>query len=217
MTSMTGILSLLSALIATSDALSCTECISTTSSSCSGPSVTCSSGHQCGSTYTESTTAVGGVFAGVVRACTPSFHCNFTGSVTQKQAQTKIATSCCSTDNCTPKIPAFPTIGTKSNGVVCRSCVSTHSTWCYTKDTIHCTGDETMCLLQTTKQRGSVKLSAAVRGCATKSICDIGDKSLTVAGTTTEVKIKCTSGGISVHQVVLTPAIACLLMLKLFF
>ncbi|XP_069802882.1 phospholipase A2 inhibitor 25 kDa subunit-like [Dendropsophus ebraccatus] len=217
MTSMTGILSLLSALIATSFALSCTQCMSTISPLCSGPSKTCSSGYQCGSTYTESTTAVGGNIVGIVRTCLPSFHCNINGSTTLKQEQVRIATSCCSTDNCTPNIPAFPTIGTKSNGVVCRSCVSTHSTWCYTKETIHCTGDETMCLLQTTKIKGSVKLSAAVRGCATPSICNLGEKSLTVAGTTTEVKMKCTSGGISVHQVVLTPAITCLLLLKLFF
>ncbi|XP_069803320.1 phospholipase A2 inhibitor NAI-like isoform X2 [Dendropsophus ebraccatus] len=216
MTSMTGILSLLSALIATSDALSCTECISTIFSSCSGPSVTCPSGYQCGSTYTKS--FEGGMTSTVfVRSCMPSSHCNLVGSISQQQGQIKTVSSCCNTANCNPTVPALPTPGSNLNGVVCRSCLSAKSDWCYTKDTISCTGNENMCLLQTSKITGSVSLSTAIRGCATKSLCDLGSQSYSANGESTDIKFTCTSGGISVHQVVLAPAVACLLLLKLFF
>ncbi|XP_069804263.1 phospholipase A2 inhibitor and Ly6/PLAUR domain-containing protein-like [Dendropsophus ebraccatus] len=216
MTSLTGILSLLSALIATSDALSCTQCMSVSSSSCSGPSVSCSPGHQCGSAYTK-TSVAGQTSEVLVRGCVPSSECDVRGGMNIQYGQIKMVTSCCNSDNCAPTIPSLPSTGSNPNGLVCRSCMSADSTWCYTPDTIECTGDMDRCFLMTTKTTGSVSSSVAIRGCTTKSICERGSRSSKIEGLSSEVKFTCTSGGMSVHGVILTPAIACLLMLKLFF
>ncbi|XP_069803488.1 phospholipase A2 inhibitor and Ly6/PLAUR domain-containing protein-like isoform X2 [Dendropsophus ebraccatus] len=194
MMSMTGILSLLSALIATSDALSCTQCYSE-SSSCSGPSVTCPLDHQCGSTYTETT--AGGVKNVVTyRACTKTSECNFNGSVSVNGGKVKRVTSCCNTDFCTPTTPPLPKTSYNFNGVVCPCCTSA-SDWCYTTETIRCTGDENRCILQIVEipDLGSTVL----RGCATQSMCDDGSVSESVDGLSVNMKITCTNGGRGVH------------------
>ncbi|XP_069804346.1 phospholipase A2 inhibitor and Ly6/PLAUR domain-containing protein-like [Dendropsophus ebraccatus] len=216
MTSLTGILSLLSALIATSYALTCSDCMSTSSSLCLGTSVTCSSGYQCGAEHMQ-TTSDGKTFDIFSRSCMPPSHCNTSGSITLHNGQIKMVTACCITDNCSPIVSAFPTLSNKTNGVVCRSCLSTNSSWCYTKEKIHCTGDENMCILHSTKVKGKVSGSTSFRGCATKSFCDFGSQFTRAEGTSTKVQYICTSGGKSVHQVLLAPAITSLLLLKLFF
>ncbi|XP_044130978.1 phospholipase A2 inhibitor and Ly6/PLAUR domain-containing protein-like [Bufo gargarizans] len=205
MSSLIGILSLLSALAATSYALSCTQCISS-GATCSGPSITCPSGNQCGSAYTE-TTIVGAKSMSLTRSCAPSSQCGLKGSVGIQQGHMRMSTSCCNTDNCTPGPPTFPTTSSTPNGLVCRSCISADSTSCNTDDTVQCTGDQNRCLLMTTQVSGSASASAAIRGCATKSICDIGSQSVSAGGVTTDVKFICTSGGLSVHNIVLAPAI----------
>ncbi|KAM4015094.1 phospholipase A2 inhibitor and Ly6/PLAUR domain-containing protein-like [Anomaloglossus baeobatrachus] len=215
MSSLIGLLSLLLTIAATSYALSCTECMSP-SSTCSGNSGTCPSGQVCGTAYLE-TTKGGKKTEFVMRSCTPSSECNIKGSTSTAEAQLRMVTSCCNTDNCSPSSLELPAKGTNLNGLVCRSCVSDDSTWCYTPDTVQCTGDENMCLLQSTKMSGSASKSAAYRGCATKSICDLGSTSKTIGSLLIEEKTICTSGGTSVYKFFLTPAIACLLLLKLFF
>ncbi|XP_073511830.1 phospholipase A2 inhibitor and Ly6/PLAUR domain-containing protein-like [Phyllobates terribilis] len=214
MTSLIGILSLFSALAAISNALTCTQCVST-SASCSGSSVTCPSGSTCGSSYTE--TVVGGATqVSFIRSCIPPAECNYNGSLSIPQGYVRMGISCCNSDDCTPTTPSLPARSSTLNGQVCRTCISADSTWCYTSDTVQCTGDENMCLLQTTKITGSQSVSTALRGCSTKSICDLGSQSQTVSGMSLKVKFICTSGGRSVHTFVLTPAILCLL-LKLFY
>ncbi|XP_075695166.1 uncharacterized protein LOC142661629 [Rhinoderma darwinii] len=216
MTFLIRTLSLLLTLAATSSALSCTTCLSTSSQTCTGSSVTCPSGFLCGSSYSE--TDIGGTAIRIfARECTPSSQCDVKGSIGLKQGQIKMSSSCCGTDSCTPAIPALPTTSSVPNGLVCRSCLSADSNWCYTSDTLQCTGDQNMCLLQTTQITGSASVSSAIRGCASKSICDLGSQSQTIGGTSTVVKFICTSAGMSLHKVVLTPAIACLLLLKFFF
>ncbi|XP_075134995.1 phospholipase A2 inhibitor and Ly6/PLAUR domain-containing protein-like [Leptodactylus fuscus] len=215
MTSLIRILSLLSALTATSSALSCTECTST-NSTCSGTSMTCPSGSLCGSSFTETTTD-GTRIPNLVRTCVPSNNCDFKGSISLKEAKVRIVISCCSTDNCTPTLPPLPTRSSKPNGVVCPSCLSFNSTSCETSDTIQCTGEENRCFFQTTRVTGSVSVSASSHGCATKSVCDFGGQSIDVEGTVADVTFTCASGGLSVHKVILTPAIVCLLLLKFFF
>ncbi|KAG8550147.1 hypothetical protein GDO81_028171 [Engystomops pustulosus] len=213
MASLVKILCLLSALTATSSALSCTVCASATSSSCSGNSITCPSGSSCGSTYTVAKSG-GTTAVSLIRACTLTSQCSFNGSISMVQATIKTGISCCDTDNCTPILPTVPTPSSNSNGVTCRSCITADSTWCYTSDTIQCTGDENMCLLQSTEISG--ELSTAIRGCSTKSFCDLGSQSTSVGGVTTNVKFICTSGGMTVHKVLFTPVIVCLLLLKVF-
>ncbi|XP_040277167.1 phospholipase A2 inhibitor and Ly6/PLAUR domain-containing protein-like [Bufo bufo] len=215
MSSLIGILSLLSALAATSYALSCTQCISN-ETTCSGPSITCPSGNQCGSTYTESTIA-GVKSTSLTRSCALSSKCGLNGSVTLQQGHMRISTSCCNTDNCTLNLPTYATTSSTPNGLVCRSCISAVSTSCNTDDTVQCTGEENMCLLMKTHVSGSVSASTAFRGCASKSICDIGRESASINEMIRYVNYTCTSGGLSVHNIVLAPAIVCLLLLKLFF
>ncbi|XP_077116219.1 phospholipase A2 inhibitor and Ly6/PLAUR domain-containing protein-like [Ranitomeya variabilis] len=215
MSSPIGILSLLSTLSATSYALSCTQCVST-SASCAGSIVTCRSGYTCGSSYTE--TVVGATTeVSFIRSCVAPAECSFNGSLSIQQGYIRMGISCCNSDNCDPTIPSLPSRSSVLNGQVCRTCISADSTWCYTSDTLQCTGDENMCLLETTKISGSQSSSVAIRGCSTKSICDLGSQSQTVGDISVEVKFICTSGGRSVHKLVLTPVISCLLLLKLFY
>ncbi|XP_044138563.1 uncharacterized protein LOC122929134 [Bufo gargarizans] len=150
--------------------------------------------------------------------------CNFLGSMRLQQLQIRMGTSCYGNPNCT-LFSALPNENSPLNGLGCPSCLSVNSTWCYTDETIQCRGDETMCLLlHTTQESGSMSTSTTFRGCATMSICDLGSQSQNETGSFTEVKINCTRastsgsnrGSMSVHKVVLTSAIVCLL-LKLFF
>ncbi|XP_071969516.1 uncharacterized protein [Engystomops pustulosus] len=290
------ILSLISALVARSWALSCTQCSSTNTVSCTGSDVTCPSDKSCGSSFTDSNFAssteiheeqesiftkpkvkagnrsmvvmykllartlklppisldqhdevitlghpdieeglgvetlrlksLGGGdqecnFRGgtniksVIRTCVLTSECNFTGTLRLKEGHIQLATSCCDKDRCIPNEPKFPAVSTKVNGLVCRSCSSLSSNWCYTSDTVQCTGNEDRCLLQATEIKGSV--STSFRGCATKSLCDLGSQTQTIEGVTTKVKFVCTDGGISVHTAVLAPAIVCLLLLNFLF
>ncbi|KAM3921663.1 phospholipase A2 inhibitor and Ly6/PLAUR domain-containing protein-like [Leptodactylus fuscus] len=166
----------------------------------------------CGSSYTE--TITGNAKSSVsIRSCMASTECNYKGSFSTKYGHIRVATSCCTTDLCTPTIPQLPPISSNPNGLVCPSCISDDPAWCDTSDTIQCTGDENSCLLQTTKITGPYPYSAATGGCATSSLCNFRIGPLNVGG----VKFTCTSGGFGVHKVVLTPVIVCLLLLKFFF
>ncbi|XP_073426003.1 phospholipase A2 inhibitor and Ly6/PLAUR domain-containing protein-like [Dendrobates tinctorius] len=216
MNSLIGILSLFSTFAATSYALWCAQCVAFGTSTCTGNTMICPSGQVCGTSYLE--IDVGGTMnKTVVRSCALSSECGFIGSMTIQQVQYRMGISCCRYDDCTPFTPIPPSPNYSKNGVVCRTCISATSTWCYTSDTMQCTGNETMCALQTSKITGSNPVSMAIRGCATQSICDLGSQSQNMAGVSASVKNICTNGGLSVHKVLLTPAIVCLLLLKLFF
>ncbi|KAM4015678.1 phospholipase A2 inhibitor and Ly6/PLAUR domain-containing protein-like isoform 2-T2 [Anomaloglossus baeobatrachus] len=208
MGSLVGILSLLLALAATSFALSCTQCISG-SPPCTGSNGTCPSGHMCGSAYLTFTFG-GDTETRFERTCMISQICNIKGSWTVNQVQYKVATSCCSTDDCTPTTPKLPEHNSTPNGLVCPTCVSDNSAYCTSSDTIQCTGDENRCLLLTENMTGPDPSVSALRGCATKSSCDIGS----FGNSSSNLNFICTSGGTSVHEVVLTPAVVCLLLLK---
>ncbi|XP_053308586.1 phospholipase A2 inhibitor gamma subunit B-like [Spea bombifrons] len=199
MRSVFGFFCTLSALISTCYSLSCTKCSNTTTSSCTGSSITCPADQVCGVSYTLTTE--GGVTSlEYSRDCFLKEQCTFNGSMGFAQnSRVRIGYSCCSTDNCLPSLPALPADNNKTNGLVCRSCSSQNSVWCYTSDTIQCTGDENMCLLQTTKiTTGSVSSSTAIRGCATKSICDLGRQAVTTDQISVDINFQCTSGSVGV-------------------
>ncbi|XP_077312362.1 phospholipase A2 inhibitor NAI-like [Lithobates pipiens] len=148
--------------------LSCTECTSRLTTSCSGYVRVCPHGSVCGAAY--------------------------------------IATSDVPADNPVP------------NGLKCPSCLSFYSPWCNSSDTMQCTGNENMCLLQTVHIGEAVPQSTAYRGCATKSICDLGNLCYSHNGILTDVRFHCTSGstmGLQTHFYI--PSIICLLFLKLQF
>ncbi|KAM9299500.1 uncharacterized protein PAF06_016579 [Gastrophryne carolinensis] len=183
-----GIFFLVSTFAATGYSLSCTVCTSDSTTSCTGSNITCPSGSLCGSIYT--TTA--GKYILFLDLSLPHLII---------KAFIKVIVS---------------TTNSTSNGLVCRTCATADSTWCYTSDTMTCTGNENMCILQTTKiSVGSQSASAALRGCATKSMCDIGSQSQSAGGASTEVKFICTSGSFGLHSSFSILAIVCLFCLQL--
>ncbi|KAM4652916.1 phospholipase A2 inhibitor NAI-like [Discoglossus pictus] len=202
----------LSALIAAAYSLQCTHCTGTTS--CTGTTVTCPVGSICGYTHTKVITA-GITQESLIKSCILERQCNMNGTMSYPQSTLQTVTSCCSTDNCeAPSFP-LPTIGTDKNGLVCRACTTATSGWCYTPDTMQCTGDEDMCFLQSTKISGSASVKTAIRGCATKSICDLGSRTKSGGDVTLEVKIMCTSGSNGLHHGIYLPALFSLVLLKM--
>ncbi|XP_068099404.1 uncharacterized protein [Hyperolius riggenbachi] len=167
MSSLCGIIGVLLALVSSGHSLSCTVCRSDTSDYCTGPSTTCPAGSVCGTVLGKSSTGA----VNYIRAGTSENGCNMTGSTTIKGgAYVRMVAACCSSDNCTPILPTIPGGSSVTNGVICRSCVSADSTWCYTSDTMACTGDENMCLLLTTKYSGH-SLSCTVCRSDTSDYC----------------------------------------------
>ncbi|MEE6481900.1 hypothetical protein FKM82_013057 [Ascaphus truei] len=181
------------------------------SSASEGPSITCPDNNICVSSY--AVTAAGGIETKIfTRNCESQTKCGINGSITLPTYKSQISSSCCTTDNCTSPIPTLPANNNIKNGVTCRTCISANSDYCYTSDTIECTGDEKMCLLQSTKISGSISSKVALRGCATESICNVGSQSASSGGINTEVITKCSNGNIGLHQGFFFPAVALLLM-----
>ncbi|XP_075462394.1 uncharacterized protein LOC142497880 [Ascaphus truei] len=196
MRSLLQVLCVLSALVATGYSLSCTECVGSTDTSCTGPSITCPADHVCVSSYTVLT--AGGIETKIfTRTCESKSKCGINGSITLPTYKSQMGSSCCTTDDCTPSMPTLPANNNIKNGVTCRTCISANSDYCYTSDTIECTGDEKMCLLQSTKISGSISSTVAIRGCATESICNVGRQSLSNGDKNMEVKTNCIKGGYS--------------------
>uniref|UniRef100_A0A8C5QVD3 UPAR/Ly6 domain-containing protein n=1 Tax=Leptobrachium leishanense TaxID=445787 RepID=A0A8C5QVD3_9ANUR len=83
-----------------------------------------------------------------VRSCLLENMCSLKGSITYTGGTIRIGSSCCNTDNCTPSQPTLPAVSSQSNNLTCRTCISASSASCYTSDTIQCTGNENMCLLE---------------------------------------------------------------------
>ncbi|XP_073457300.1 phospholipase A2 inhibitor gamma subunit B-like [Aquarana catesbeiana] len=181
MASIFQILGVLLSLAASGYSLLCTEC-SSSSDSCTGPSVTCPDGSVCGAIYTEGRVSGKIFFQSYKMACVTQEECDITGSGTIPQnAKIKMGRSCCETDECTPPTPSLPKDSSVYNGVKCPACISTDSAYCYSSNKIKCTGDEDKCFLQATETTGQKTKYTAVRGCATKSVCDLGSRSFSSA------------------------------------
>ncbi|XP_073457887.1 phospholipase A2 inhibitor gamma subunit B-like [Aquarana catesbeiana] len=215
MASLLQILGVLSALVTSGYSLSCTHCAST-SDSCTGTSIPCPSGSVCGAKYTE-TWAQGTVVSKVYeKSCVQQDQCDKKGSMgLPNNGRMKMGISCCTSDQCTPPLPSLPKDSSVFNGLTCRSCMSADSNWCYTSDTMQCTGDENMCLLWTTKASGPITASTAIRGCATKSICDLASQSISVEGAKAETKLICTNGSTGLQKGFYLPIMICIFFLKL--
>ncbi|XP_073457883.1 phospholipase A2 inhibitor NAI-like [Aquarana catesbeiana] len=218
MASLLRILGVVSALVASGYSLFCTRCASS-SDSCSGPNINCSSGSVCGAVYTESWSQDSIVSKSYMLSCTREDKCNTSGSFSpHNNVRVKLGRSCCRTDHCTPPLPSLPGNSSQSNGLTCRSCMSADSTWCYTSDTMKCTGDENMCFRQTTiVSEGPTENSSAIRGCATKSICDLGSQSVSSQRVKTVVEFICTNGSTGLQKSFYLPAMICILFFKVFF
>uniref|UniRef100_A0A8C5MWC2 Sodefrin-like factor n=1 Tax=Leptobrachium leishanense TaxID=445787 RepID=A0A8C5MWC2_9ANUR len=176
-------------------ALSCVQCVSLGMNFCNGLGASCPSDHMCGATYVE-TTGNGTVFSrNYMRYCVPTKECNLQGSLSIiNNIVHRLGTTCCETDNCTPTLPILPSANTRLNGLVCSTCVTSASKWCHTTATMKCTGNENMCALQSTTNEGNVSMASALRGCATKSLCDLGRQTAGTAVQKIDVKYTCSSG-----------------------
>ncbi|KAM4651308.1 phospholipase A2 inhibitor and Ly6/PLAUR domain-containing protein-like [Discoglossus pictus] len=211
MHSLLQLLGVLSALLAAAYSLQCKQCAGTTS--CTGPSITCPAGSRCGYTHTK-IIAAGNTQESFIRSCILEKQCDIKGSVSYPYSTIQMVSSCCSSDNCDAPTVPLPTIGTDKNGLVCRTCITASSDYCYTSDTMQCTGEQNMCLLQSTKISGGVSLQTAFRGCSTKSFCDIGSQTASEGGINTEAKFVCTSGSNGLHHGIFLPAFFSVVLLK---
>ncbi|KAM4015479.1 phospholipase A2 inhibitor gamma subunit B-like [Anomaloglossus baeobatrachus] len=180
--------------------LSCTVCIVQGATFCIGNNVTCPAGRVCASTHTIN--MEDGInkneFFG--RSCVPEDQCQGPGSFSTLTSQSKKGFSCCYTDNCTPSPPVFSPDNTKPNGLTCPSCTGNDVDWCDTGTTMECTGEETRCIVQHSKMSGALSQDSILRGCATPTICNIGNQSVNTDGISVEVHISCTGGGGGRHR-----------------
>ncbi|CAN2388071.1 Phospholipase A2 inhibitor and LY6 PLAUR [Pristimantis euphronides] len=134
------------------------------------------------------------------RSCVPENQCQGPGSFSTHNSQSKKGFSCCYTDNCIPPPPVLSLDNTRENGLTCPTCTGNGVDWCDTGMTMGCTGNETMCILQYTKMSGTLSRESVLRGCATPTICNIGNQSVITDGITVEVRISCTGGTGYLHN-----------------
>ncbi|KAG8433727.1 hypothetical protein GDO86_012182, partial [Hymenochirus boettgeri] len=179
--------------------LSCTTCVSLGNSPCEGQSETCPPDYVCGSTYTSSKSAGGTVSETYTTSCLPRSQCSGSGSVSIPNGKVKRGVSCCYTDNCAPSRPNLSADNDIKNGHVCPTCIS-DTTWCEGSDTMECTGEENKCLMLSTKISGISNHCHSLRGCSTKSICDLGSNSVKTMDLAIDVKFTCNNGGFRVRQ-----------------
>ncbi|KAM8927841.1 uncharacterized protein RCH25_008148 [Pelodytes ibericus] len=146
MNSPLGFLCVLFALVATGHSLNCTQCISSSGTSCTGSQISCANANDLCSSSLSVTTATSGTSRTFTRTCSPTNQCDTTGSLTFLYGNVKVGTSCCSANNCTPAIPTLPGDYTQVNSLTCRTCYVGNNNYCYTGETIQCKGNETLCL-----------------------------------------------------------------------
>ncbi|CAI9604490.1 unnamed protein product, partial [Staurois parvus] len=173
------------------------QCGTTRATSCTSPSFACLPGSACLVTYTSF--EVGGYpWALYTLTCGLQKMCGITGTGSlPDNGRVRMATSCCTTDNCVPDLPTLPEVSSVWNGLLCPSCVDDKSTSCTASKTMQCKGNETMCATQTMKV-SALSVSTSCRGCATKSICDVFGGSSD--GVSDGFSYTCTSGNISLKK-----------------
>ncbi|XP_069597099.1 phospholipase A2 inhibitor NAI-like isoform X1 [Ranitomeya imitator] len=190
-----SLVSFLSALAATGHCLQCYTCVGLMSDSCSFAFLTnssCPAGNVCASRYRI---AVSGefIFQRFIRFCAQLSECNATGIYsTSTTSSERIATTCCSENLCTPEKPIVPEGNSTPNGLKCPKCSSWRPS-CDTLRTLNCAGDQTMCLIETTKETtGSLNVTSIKRGCASEGFCYKRNESSTAGTVLKETTYSCT-------------------------
>ncbi|KAM3921429.1 uncharacterized protein RB166_010801 [Leptodactylus fuscus] len=207
-----GILLLLSALAATGYSLTCKTCaLSTNDTKCDGPTMTCQSDDSCVFAYTKVT--IGDKVTNQYTAtCGKKKHCNIKGSLTFDTGSVLMATSCCDKDNCTTSFPAFPTLSTKVNNRTCDTCETDKFEECFSLKKQTCTGEETECGHTKIKLSGKQTLKDYMRGCATKSFCDVlGNQYNDIDGLKMDLKTFCRDGAADLRVGYLVVVVAAVL------
>ncbi|KAM4652240.1 phospholipase A2 inhibitor and Ly6/PLAUR domain-containing protein-like [Discoglossus pictus] len=225
--------------------LLCMQCTAVDEASCVGQERRCPShDYLCASTNTL-TIMGGKSHTNFTRSCERRSSCGITGTIGFQKGMVKTVISCCEVDSCTPSMPAktycyihegpYGHHGIKylppfivvsmdpmcqgdtpqRNGLTCASCTSTDSTWCHTEDTIACTGEENRCMLKQITTTGSKYSYTAIRGCATKPLCDVGYQYHEFGGQKITTYVKCTNGGITFHHNLILLAFAIMASVKL--
>ncbi|XP_041427672.1 phospholipase A2 inhibitor subunit gamma B-like [Xenopus laevis] len=189
MRSAVGLLCVLSALVPTGDCISCVACIELASTSCRGKSMECPPGAVCGTSFLKASD----MLKGVIRSCFQQSDCKKNGTFSVEDYKGKQTVSCCATNNCTPPKPTWndsPDI--KLNGLMCPSCVS-FSNGCFGTDQVSCSGDENYCFTQSLRTSGP--FSVTLSGCATESLCQMGNGSVNLDSKTNST-VHCTKANI---------------------
>ncbi|XP_068099194.1 phospholipase A2 inhibitor gamma subunit B-like isoform X2 [Hyperolius riggenbachi] len=182
------------------NALTCRVCIAPLMDLCEGSTMDCPSGQVCALSVTE-VSMVGAYIKNseFAMSCAPKSMCNTPASASTPNSKIKFNTSCCDRDLCTPSLPGLPEDTFGGNGLTCPTCTSLKSDWCYSTQNMQCTGNERMCLLESTHVYAPIERMVAVRGCATKSMCDLGTQTLTYGLLNETLRFQCTSGTTSLH------------------
>ncbi|KAM4703269.1 phospholipase A2 inhibitor gamma subunit B-like [Rhinophrynus dorsalis] len=216
MGSLVHFLCIFSILISTGYCLSCIHCRAEGENSCTGEEKKCPTYDDFVCASTSTITIMEGVARKTfTRSCEKRITCGISGNIGYQKGKIKTATSCCYSDSCTPSMPALPPDNTQKAGLTCRSCTSMNSKWCYTDETIDCTGEERRCILQTTSMSGAKSGMTAVRGCATKNLCDIGSRDQDFGDVKMRMEVTCTSVAICLRNNLFVLAFAALLSIKL--
>ncbi|XP_031761772.1 sericin 1-like [Xenopus tropicalis] len=144
--------------------ISCTECNSSDSSSCSGNNVTCPPGYAC-ITHHKVEIQDGAKTESIVRTCGMQSSCEDSVRKSLPGYTLIDSTTCCYTNNCTPAIKLH---SNQTNGLTCKTCTAENTDTCDNEQTMECSGDENMCYAELTLLSESLQY---VYGCATKGIC----------------------------------------------
>lgn len=185
---------LLSALSIAGHSLVCKSCWNIIGVPCNVPTVTCPSNNVCVASL--SAVRVGNkVTPQYSITCGTRDQCNVTGSLSFTYGNVRVGTSCCSSDYCTPTYPTVPSESSQRNGLTCRTCSSDSSDYCHTSETLQCTGEERKCGRMARTLSGTIKLKDTMRGCATKTFCDIlGTQKTNIDGLKVDMKTYCSDG-----------------------
>ncbi|XP_077312360.1 phospholipase A2 inhibitor and Ly6/PLAUR domain-containing protein-like [Lithobates pipiens] len=206
-----GLLLVICSLASTGFCILCKSCVHQLGFPCDGISLPCSSDEVCISFYTVITTETI-ISMEYELSCRPRSYCNMNGSMsTSKDNRLRTGTSCCYTDNCIPPFPTLPPVNSRKNRLMCRS---SHMV----SNTVECTGNETKCGQLDVTVTGAMILNYTVRGCATRSFCDIYENQMyTIQGINFDTKMFCNDGAVVLHVGILGSAVTILLTKLLFF
>ncbi|KAM4651758.1 ly6/PLAUR domain-containing protein 8-like [Discoglossus pictus] len=183
---------ILTAWVATGYSLSCIQCSSTETSTCTGLPRTCPTEYACVSSITR--TGDGTIFN---RGCDNIELCGKSGSGSIPETKLKFSYTCCNTDNCTPPIPTLPADNTMKNGVTCLGCRTFESDSC-NGTAVDCTGDENQCIKYINRStREPTAPSLILQGCASKGLCEIAEVTKAEDFIT---EVTCSSGSYSLQH-----------------
>ncbi|CAH2318740.1 Hypothetical predicted protein [Pelobates cultripes] len=146
--------------------LTCVQCNSNITNSCTGPEITCSSSQDvCISIYeTESNSST--VTHNYYRRCGTSKQCGQFFSNINGEITTNLAYSCCTSDSCLPSEPDM-----SPNGWKCPSC-SADGLFCNTGQVVNCIGTANQCFRSNVFYSQGKVQQIHIEGCTTDNICN---------------------------------------------